>query len=220
MLKTIFDELKNHAPFTSLGALSGIVILFIFAKTPADTSHSLFYIFHPAHVFFSAIVTASIYRIYHNKNTAQKCNFLILLMIGYLGSVGVGTLSDSLIPFLGEKILGMSHAEVHIGFIEKWWIVNPLAVLGVCIAYVWPTTKFPHTIHVLLSTWASLFHMMMARSDAIDWFLYPAIFIFLFIAVWAPCCLSDIVFPLLFIKGNDREREKLTACSHRKKKCF
>jgi hypothetical protein len=28
--------------------------------------------------------------------------------------------------------------------------------------------------------------------------LLPVIFVFLFFAVWLPCCVSDIVFPLLF----------------------
>jgi hypothetical protein len=26
---------------------------------------------------------------------------------------------------------------------------------------------------------------------------------FLFLAVWLPCCISDIVFPLLFVKSSD-----------------
>jgi hypothetical protein len=26
---------------------------------------------------------------------------------------------------------------------------------------------------------------------------------FLFLAVWLPCCISDIVFPLLFVKSGD-----------------
>jgi len=40
----------------------------------------------------------------------------------------------------------------------------------------------------------------MALGQALDWFTYIGIFIFLFLSVWIPCCLSDIVFPLLFVK--------------------
>jgi len=28
--------------------------------------------------------------------------------------------------------------------------------------------------------------------------------VFLFLAVWLPCCTSDIVFPLLFVPSNQR----------------
>jgi hypothetical protein len=38
-------------------------------------------------------------------------------------------------------------------------------------------------------------------------FSYVAIFLFLFLAVWIPCCLSDIVFPLLFVKPR-RQRHR------------
>jgi hypothetical protein len=31
--------------------------------------------------------------------------------------------------------------------------------------------------------------------------LLPLIFLFLFLAVWVPCCVSDIVYPLLFVRG-------------------
>ena len=90
----------------------------------------------------------------------------------------------------------MPNRGVHLGFIEKWWMVNPMAIMG----NYHPTTKFPHSLHVLLSTWASLFHMIMAKIGILSWDSCITIFIFLFIAVWVPCCVSDIVFPLLFTK--------------------
>jgi len=31
---------------------------------------------------------------------------------------------------------------------------------------------------------------------------------FLFLAVWLPCCVSDIVFPLLFVRGEPRPFDK------------
>jgi hypothetical protein len=104
-------------------------------------------------------------------------------------------------------MLGMPNRGVHLGFIEKWWLVNPLAILGIVIAYFKPRTKFPHAGHVLLSTWASLFHMIMAKIEILSWFSYVAIFIFLFLAVWIPCCVSDIVFPLLFVKKQMTDKD-------------
>ncbi len=205
MFKQISKELKLHVPFTIFGAISGIVIIALFKNLPPRISYNIFYILHPIHVVLSALVTASMYELHkcgriNGKCIRGKCNLWVLLIIGYTGSIGIATISDSIIPYLGEVILGMPNREIHIGFIEKWWLVNPLAVLGVAIACRRPATKFPHAGHVLLSTWASLFHIIMAIGQSLHWLVYVAIFIFLFLAVWIPCCISDIVFPLLFIK--------------------
>lgn len=191
-------ELKHHAPFTLFGALTGIVLMLIFKDVGEKATFTLFYIFHPSHVVLSAMVTASMFKL-HTKKT----NFFLVLIIGYIGSLGIATVSDSLIPYLGEILLGL-HAHSHIGFIEGWYVVNPAALLGVLIAYFWPKTKFPHAGHVLLSTWASLFHILMALGGGVSVLMGIVIFIFLFIAVWLPCCISDIVFPLLFVKTDDQ----------------
>ena len=200
MLKQISEELKEHIPFTLFGALTGIILVIFFQKLPHKISYNIFYILHPIHVALSALVTASMYQLHKYGSIRGKCNLGILLAIGYIGSVGIATLSDSLIPYLGEVLLDMPNREIHIGFIEKWWLINPLAVIGIAIAYFRPTTKIPHSGHVFLSTWASLFHIMMALGGRLGWFSYTAIFFFLFLAVWIPCCVSDIVFPLLFVK--------------------
>ncbi|MDP8293015.1 MAG: hypothetical protein P9M04_04295, partial [Candidatus Orphnella occulta] len=94
---------------------------------------------------------------------------------------------------------------MHLGFIEEWYLINPAAIIGVAIGYFWSNTKFPHSGHVLLSTWASLFHVIMALGGQVFWYTYVVICIFLFIAVWLPCCISDIVFPLLFVNKEDRK---------------
>jgi len=94
----------------------------------------------------------------------------------------------------------LPHREAHIGFIEKWWLVNPLALLGIAGGYFRPATRFPHAGHVLLSTWASLFHITMALGTEVNAATMILIAVFLFLAVWLPCCTSDIVFPLLWAK--------------------
>ena len=196
MIKQIFKELKRHAPFTIFGAITGIVIMIFFQDLPPKLSCNIFYILHPIHVVLSALVTASVYKLHKSG----KCDIWILLVIGYAGSIGIATMSDSVIPYFGEVLLDMPNRGLHIGFIEKWWLVNPLAILGVAIAYFMPTTKFPHAGHVILSTWASLFHIIMAVGEPLGLLSYIAVFLFLFLAVWIPCCVSDIVFPLLFVR--------------------
>jgi len=197
-MKVILKELRKHSPFTLFGAVTGMIIMLLFYNIPTKTAHDIFYTLHPIHVILSALVTASMYKIY-----AKKANPLLLVLIGYVGSVGIATISDSIIPYIGEVLLDLPNKGIHLGFIEKWWLVNPLALIGVAIAYFNPTTKFPHAGHVLLSTWASLFHIIMALGGTIiNLGLTLIIFIFLFIAVLIPCCLSDIIFPLLFVKKN------------------
>jgi ABC-type transport system involved in cytochrome c biogenesis permease subunit len=222
-LRTVLTELRNHAPFTLFGALTGIIMMLLFKNVSQQTSYRLFYIFHPAHVVLSAMVTASLFSIYEKKKS-----FLTILMIGYIGSIGTATLSDSIIPFYGESILGVAipteaevhsrnpkeqtiaaeqHYEqkgpkIHLGFIEEWYIVNPAAILGILIACFLPRTKFPHAGHILISTWASAAHVMMNIQGSVTILTVIGIFIVLFIAVWLPCCFSDIVFPLLFIKSD------------------
>ena len=222
-LANILAELKAHAPFTLFGALTGIAMMLLFRHLSEQTSYHLFYVFHPTHVALSAIVTASLFRLYEKTK-----GFIIVLLIGYFGSIGVATLSDSIIPFFGESILGVAipteaqvhgglhtnkvtaepaqHYEpkIHIGFIEEWYIVNPAAVLGILIAYFLPRTKFPHAGHILISTWASAAHIMMNTHSGVTILNAIGMFVVLFIAVWFPCCFSDIVFPMLFVKtGTD-----------------
>lgn len=213
-LTTILIELRNHAPFTLFGAFTGIVCMLTFKNIGHQVSYSLFYVFHPAHVVLSAMVTASVFEL-HTK----RPNFLVVLLVGFFGSLGIATLSDSLIPYVGELLLGMhvhvnshehtSFAErAHIGFIEGWYIVIPAAIAGVLIAYFKPKTKFPHAGHVLLSTWASSFHMLTAIAGQLSVWKAAGSFGFLFLAVWLPCCISDIVFPLLFVKSEAKSEPR------------
>ena len=205
-LRSILLELKSHAPFTLFGALTGIILMLLFKNISHKASYRLFYVFHPAHIVLSAMVTAAMFEL-HSK----KRNFFAILLVGFFGSIGIATLSDSLIPYIGEILFDMhvhlhSHGytgfaeRAHIGFIEEWKIIIPAAIIGILIAYFSPRTKFPHAGHVLLSTWASLFHILMAMNEQLTIWKLIGSFVFLFLAVWLPCSISDIVFPLLFVK--------------------
>lgn len=237
--------MKNHAPFTLFGAATGILCMLLFMSVGSEVNHHLFQVFHPAHVVLSAIVTASLFKLYK-----RKVSFLSVLLVGYFGAIGVATLSDCILPFFGESILGVAvpihadmhnhveadghddkgwedvhyddesgnhehasetesdeesphiRARLHLGFIEDWYLVNPAALLGIIIAYLWPRTKFPHAGHVLISTWASSFHVLMNTHRELSLVMLIGIFVVLFIAVWLPCCISDIVFPLLFVNSD------------------
>ena len=194
MFRLIVNELKEHAPFTAIGAITGIIIMVIvvLGNVSSQVSHAIFYTLHPLHIVLSALVTTAMFRRY------RRGSIWAPLVIGYCGSIGIATISDAVIPFLEGAALKLS-IEFHLPFIEKWWLVNPAALIGIAIGYWKQTTKVPHWGHVLLSVWASLFYFT-AFATA-EWLpLLPVIFVFLFLAVLLPCCLSDIVFPLLFVR--------------------
>ncbi|MBN2482834.1 MAG: hypothetical protein JXD21_01370 [Candidatus Omnitrophica bacterium] len=208
MFREIVKELRHHAPFTALGALLGIGLIAFLRNITPEVSYEFFYVFHPAHVLLSALVTASMYHRHVCPHNRRHCNLFVLLVIGYVGSIGVATVSDSIMPYIGEVLLDMPHRHAHIGFLERWWLITTMALIGIMIAYINPATKFPHFAHVLVSTAASLFHILMAKGATVSFFAYAAIFLFLFIAVWVPCCVSDIVFPLFFVKNPESIRHE------------
>ena len=193
MLRRIIGELKRHAPFTALGALTGsaVMAIIVFGDVPSEISHTIFYILHPLHLISSALVTTAMYTKY------RKAKLWAVILIGWTGSIGIATISDAVIPYLGGSLLH-AQMEFHVPFIEKWWI-NLLALGGIAIGLRKQTTRVPHAGHVLLSTWASLFYF--TSFGIANWIpLLPFVFLFLFLAVWIPCCTSDIVYPLLFIR--------------------
>jgi hypothetical protein len=202
MLKRITGELRLHAPFTMFGALTGVILMVVLsrASVPRFVSSGLFWCLHPIHVLLSALATTAMYRLKGPGNLGRA------VVVGYVGSIGIASLSDSIIPYVGEWILDLPNRDIHLGFIERWWMVNPLAAAGIVLGYMWPKTELPHAGHVLLSTWASLFHISLAMGGSPD---APTILVagaFLFVAVWVPCCTSDIVFPLLLAGQGRQER--------------
>ena len=200
MTNTVVRELRIHAPYTLLGACGGVALMVVLAVSgvPRSCSETLFWMLHPLHVLLSALVTVGILRLH------RRAGWTMTVVVGYLGSVGIATLSDCVIPFVGESLLNLPHRAIHFGFVEKWWLVNPLAATGIVLAVWRPWTKFSHAGHVWLSTWASLFHMTMAMNRELSWSNLLRVPLFLFLAVWIPCCTSDILFPLLFARDPRR----------------
>ena len=153
-----------------------------------------FHLFHPAHMFFSAAATTAMFFRYERR-------LLKAIIIGMIGAIGVCGVSDIVMPHVSLLILGV-RPPWHICIIEHPMLVLPFAVIGVAVGLgaslgVMRSTLFSHSLHVFASTMASIFYMvgplgMLAWIDELG-----MVFLFVALAVMLPCCVSDIVFPVL-----------------------
>jgi hypothetical protein len=196
----IFRELREHAPFTALGAGVGIVAMVVVTLVglSPEVFDYAFHTLHPTHLLLSSIVTAAMFRLYRG-------NVIGAIGVGFLGATVICTISDILLPYVGGMLLGAS-MTLHMDLLVHPWIVIVPGVVGAtmgAVAVRW--TRCPHAAHVLISTLASLFYLM--AFGMVDWLpIFPLMFVVLFITVWVPCCASDIVFPLLFVKETERRQ--------------
>lgn len=171
----------------------------------------LFHLFHPLHMFFSAAATTAMFWRYERR-------FLKAVIVGLIGAIGICGVSDILIPHISLLILG-SHLPIHICLIEHPGMVLPFAVVGIGVGMlasvgVARSTIFSHSMHVFVSTMASIFYMVHAfgRLAWID--DLGSIFFFVVVAVMVPCCFSDIVFPLAMTRSARTAYAQTSCCQH------
>jgi hypothetical protein len=189
--KRIWKELKEHIPFTAMATLTAILfVLFIIFFLQRDFSKEFFHVLHPMHVFISAMVTSAIFYKY-------KKRFLPAFLIGIIGAILIGSLSDIIFPYLGGSFLQLNTA-FHLPILENTPLILFVAAAGGVFGISTVLTKFPHFLHVFLSVFASLFYLL-AFSATFNPLFFIGSFIVVFISVIIPCCLSDIIFPLLFL---------------------
>jgi hypothetical protein len=186
--RSILYELREHIPFTLLATLIAIILVVIFKNL--DTEH-LFHIIHPLHLFFSAIVSSAIFYKY-KKNITQT------LLVGAASALIIGSLSDIIFPYLGGLIFGLK-TTFHLSVLEEPFRILSVTIVGSIAGIVTRLTKIPHFLHVFLSVFASLFYIL-AFSPTLTTLQLILTFTIIFIAVIIPCCISDIIFPMLFVK--------------------
>lgn len=188
----LFTETLEHAPFTATATIIGILLFVLFKTTLGRTiSLEAFEILHPIHIFFSAMVTAGVFYRYQPK-------FLKALLVGIFGAFLIGTLSDVIFPYLGTLTLG-ANIHFHFPILEHPIIILLALLIGAIIGIKTQKTKVPHFAHVFLSVFASLFYIT-AFATNISTIQLALSFFIIFIAVILPCCISDIMFPTLFLK--------------------
>ncbi|MBU2616501.1 MAG: hypothetical protein KKB79_00785 [Nanoarchaeota archaeon] len=190
-IKELIHETKHHVPFAAAATFIAIgVVLFIEYYLQLGVSEGSFEIFHPLHVFASAMVTSGIFYKYKSK-------MIPALLVGISGAIIIGSLSDVVFPWIGGNLLSL-HTHFHLPIIEEPALILGSALVGSFIGAKTKMTSMPHFIHVGLSVFASLFYLL-AFSPEFDVSYLVISFVITFVAVIVPCCVSDILYPFFFL---------------------
>ena len=200
-IKFFLQELKHHAPFTFFATVIAIFISLIFVYLiKINISSNVFEVFHILHLFVSAMVTSAIYYKYKPK-------IIYALLIGITGAIIIGSISDIIFPWIGGSLLGL-HMHFHLPLLEIPLFVIITATIGSLLGIKTRVTRMPHFIHVFLSVFASLFYILAFSSSFQMIYFMTSIFI-VFVAVVVPCCISDILYPHLFLGNKIKIRNKI-----------
>ncbi len=205
---TLMGELMCHLPYAIYSVAFGLTLLsfvtyFSFEDPFAilcRKSDVLFHSFHFMHIVFAA--TGTLVTFFRFSRNIFKA-----LILGVLSPAIFCTLSDSILPYIGGKILGV-HMHFHLCFVTELSNVLPFLIVGIINGFVmsahqekrqWLYAITSHALHILVSSLASIFYLV--SHGCTDWYLIIGpVFIFLIIAVVVPCTLSDVVVPMLFAR--------------------
>lgn len=201
--ETILYEMKEHLPFTLIVSfVAGILVAisYSFGRVPSE---ELFELVHPAHLVFSAIATSAIYWKYKKPSAGERLAVSgwrrggETILVGVSGAILVGSLSDVFLPFLAGRLLSLE-TIFHLPLIEEPVLILGSAFIGAVLGMYFNLFRVSHMLHVFLSVFASLFYLL-AFSVEMSAGVILLISGLVFLVVYIPCCISDIVFPLLFM---------------------
>jgi len=200
----ILKELWEHLPFSLVTSLLAGILVAVFYLVGKVPSEILFEVIHPAHVLVSSVATSAIYWKYREPSAGGRLAVSgwrrgEAVLVGVSGAILIGSLSDVLFPFLGGRLFGLE-SIFHLPLIEEPVLILGVAGFGAVLGMYRKLFGFGHLLHVFLSVFASLFYLL-AFSVKLDVLGVLLISGLVFVCVYVPCCISDIVFPLLFV-GN------------------
>ena len=199
----LVEEFAHHLPYTIVGSLVAMAGVWWFAtqhlgngraETLYAQARASFHLFHPLHISLSAIATTSLF-------WRHERHVLRALAVGALGTIIPCGLSDYVFPYWGGLLLGQT-MELHMCLVDHPQLFFPFLALGI-VGGFWAEERvtgshlFSHGAHIFVSSAASLLYLISFGFTA--WltdvrFVFPA-FVTIVLAVWVPCCISDIVVP-------------------------
>ena len=203
----VIEELRDHIPYSIFSVATGMIILGILtfgaqilgSINISDPSKGLFHVFHPIHLLFSATATTAMFWRHERR-------FFKAVIIGFIGAVGICGISDIFIPYIAGFLLGVK-MQLHICIVEHPGFIMPFVITGIFAGLIVPSTTqkstlFSHAAHVLVSSMASILYLI--GFGLTEWIRVAGmVFIYMVLAVIIPCCMSDIVFPLLLTKRTE-----------------
>lgn len=205
---TLLEELICHLPYAIFSVAFGLVLLsFVTYYSYGESvnvictkSDILFHSFHFMHIVFAA--TGTLVTFFRFSKSIPKA-----LILGVVSPAIFCTLSDSILPYLGGKMLGVN-MHFHLCFWTELSNVIPFLLVGIVNGFVmsrhhgdrqWMYAITSHAIHILVSSLASIFYLV--AHGCVDWYQFIGmVFIYLIGAVVVPCTLSDVVVPMLFAR--------------------
>ncbi len=206
--KIVVVELSHHLPYTVISSLIAMAAVWYFGMVQmqqhADRGWVTelrwsFHVLHPLHVCLSAITTTSVLWRFERKLAKT-------LIVGVLGSVIPCGLSDYIVPFIGGRILGQP-MQLHICLIDHPMLILPFLLVGLLSGLLFEGqvsdhSIFSHGAHVFVSSLAALLYLV--SFGFTGWmtdinFVFPVLLVVV-MAVWIPCCISDIVVPISTIR--------------------
>ena len=197
-------ELRHHLPFTAgVTALTAVVATVVVSVWPGFAEASVsFEGAHLAHIFVSAVATTAV-------ASRQKGGVALAASLGVAGSVAFCTLSDVLLPYAGA-LLFRAPVALDVEVLESPVRVFLVAIAGAAggFAHMRRLSVYSHSAHVLVSSLASVMYIHTHSAGTwTGWGHAPAMAAVLFIAVFLPCCMSDLVMPVACTHCDFRGRE-------------
>jgi hypothetical protein len=200
----ILNKLAEHLPYSIFSAFIGL--LFITTITLFNKVHHLtyiFHLFHPTHLLLSATATTAMFWRFSFTSYRTLFSVLYAIVVGFTGSVAICGLSDIVLPYL-FGLLYTKKMVWHFCLSEHPLIILPFVSIGIILGF-WSgqilrySTFLSHSAHVLISTMASVLYLM--TFGLTDWMKdIGIVFLITIISVIFTCCMSDIIYPLIFVK--------------------
>jgi len=186
----------GHLPFTILGMVFGLIVVAVGSYSfRLILTEESFHFTHFIHIFFSAAAAAALMTYYESSYGRS-------VIIGMISSIILCSLSDTVIPYWGAQMMG-KHPHFHLCVAEHPLIVFLIALIGTNIGLIWlkgfeHCSKWNHLFHIFVSSAASGIYLF-SFSQAFAAKEVVGILIILFIAIFVPCLVSDVVVPLMAV---------------------
>ena len=200
---TIIQEIIHHAPYAIFAVSFSLVLLSMMGYGVVDTSqldtlYDTFHSLHFLHMVFAATGAVLAFR-RHSRN------LLGTILIGFVVPAIFCSLSDVVLPYFGGMMFGYTMA-FHLCIVDHFYSVLMFLGIGVINGVLVSESKeahdvfstlFVHFLHIFISAFASTIYLI--SQGFYDWsFHMGAVFVYMIIAVIAPCTIADVIVPTWF----------------------